>query len=78
MIYFSERMEIGQHLRLKLFFSNIGFGLNSVEFLAEVAWVDMHVGEAWGDYRTGVRFVDISPDDMTKLRNFLISLSGPP
>jgi c-di-GMP-binding flagellar brake protein YcgR len=76
LVYFSERMEIGQHLRLRLFFS-IGSELNTIEFLSEVAWVDMHIGEGWGHYRVGVNFVDISPDDMTKLESFLISLSQP-
>jgi c-di-GMP-binding flagellar brake protein YcgR len=77
LIYFPERMEIGQCLRLRLFFS-MGSELNTIELLSEVAWVDMRIGEDWGDYRTGVKFVDISPDDMTKLKNFLISLSQPP
>ena len=77
LIYFSERMEIGQRLRLRLFFS-MGSELNTIELLSEVAWVEMRIGEDWGDYRTGVKFVDISPDDMTKLKTFLISLSQPP
>ncbi len=69
-------MEIGQHLRLRLFFS-IGSELSTIELLSEVAWVDVRIGEAWGDYRTGVKFVAISPDDMAKLKNFLMSLSQP-
>ena len=70
-IYFPEQIEIGQRLRLRLFFM-IGSHLNTIELLAEVAWVEMRVGKARGDYRTGVKFVDISPDDMTKLKDFLI------
>ncbi len=76
LIYFYERMEIGQHLRLKLSFS-FGSELNTIEFLAEVVWVDLIVDEDSLDNRTGVKFVDISPDDMIKLRNFLLSLSQP-
>jgi c-di-GMP-binding flagellar brake protein YcgR len=59
---------------LKLFFS-LGSELNTIEVLAEVVWMDIHLGESWGDYRCGVRFIDISPEDMTKLKNFLKSLS---
>jgi len=75
LIYFPEEMELSQYLRLKLFFS-LGSKLSTVEVLAEVAWTEIHFGESRGDYRCGVRFIDISSDDMTKLKNFLKSLSG--
>ena len=75
LLYLPERMEIGQHLSLKLFFSS-GFEFNTIETLAEVIWVDVHLSDDWGDYRAGVKFVEISPGDMEKLRNFLRSLSG--
>jgi len=77
LIYFPEQMEIGQRLELRLFFT-MGSELNTIETLSEVAWVEMRIGEDWGPYRTGVEFVDISPDDMAKLKTFLISLSQPP
>jgi c-di-GMP-binding flagellar brake protein YcgR len=72
LIYSSERMEIGQRLMLRLFL-NMGPELNTIELLSEVVWVEIHIGEDYGDYRSGVRFVDISPDDMTKVKNFLMS-----
>ena len=75
LLYLPEKMEIGNHLRLRLFFS-MGAGLNAVETLVAVVWVELHVGKDWGDYRTGVRFVEISTEDMGKLRSFLRSLSG--
>ncbi len=75
LIYLPEKMEVGQHLSLKLFFSS-GFEFNTIETLAEVIWVDVHLGDDWGDYRAGVKFVEISPGDMEKLRIFLKSLSG--
>jgi hypothetical protein len=68
-------MEIGSHLRLKLFFT-MGSELNSFETLVEVVWVDVHLEKDWGDYRTGVRFAEISREDMDKLKGFLRSLSG--
>jgi hypothetical protein len=74
LIYFPERMEIGQQLRVKLYFS-VDSDLQSVECFVEVVWVDIHLGEAWGDHRSGVRFVDVSSDDLNKIRKFLKSLS---
>ena len=75
LIYFPEDMKIGQHLKLKLL---LVYGRNShtVETLVQVVWMDIHL-EGQGDYRTGVRFVDISPEDMTKLKDFLRNLSNP-
>jgi c-di-GMP-binding flagellar brake protein YcgR len=74
LLYLPEQMEIGQHLRLKVFFSS-GSELNKIETLVEVVWMDIHLGKDWGDYRTGVRFVDISPEDFNNLKNFWGSLS---
>ena len=75
LIYFPEKMDLSQYLRLKLFFP-LGSKLSTIEVLAEVVWMDIHLGESWGDYRCGVRFIDISPEDMTKFKKFLSSLSG--
>lgn len=75
LIYFPEKMDLSQYLRLKLFLS-LGSELSTIETLVEVVWMDIHQGKEWGDYRCGVRFIDISPEDMTKLKNFLRSLSG--
>jgi c-di-GMP-binding flagellar brake protein YcgR len=74
LIYFPERMEIGQQLRVKLYFS-AGSDLESVECFVEVVWVDIHLGESWGDHRSGVKFVDVSSEDLNKIRKFLKSLS---
>jgi len=63
-----------KRLRLKIFFSS-GSDLFSMEALGEVVWVDIHLGEGWGDYKSGVKFIDILLQDMTKLKDFLKSLS---
>jgi len=75
LLYLPERIGIGNHLRLKLFFS-MGSQLNAIETLVEVAWMDIHLGKDWGDYRTGVRFAEISTEDIGKLKSFLKSLLG--
>ena len=74
LVYFSEKVEISQLLQLKLFFPS-GSELSGVELIAEVVWMDIHLGKDWGDYRCGLRFVDISPEGLNKLKRFLRSLS---
>lgn len=72
--YFSEKIQIGQLLRVKLFFA-MGSKLNSIEMITEVVWQDIHLGKGWGDYRTGMKFVDISPEGLNLLKEFLKHLS---
>jgi c-di-GMP-binding flagellar brake protein YcgR len=74
LVYFSEEIEVSQYLRLKLFLS-LESELNAIEVLAEVVWRDIHLGQGWGDYRCGVRFIDVTPDDSAKLKKFLGGLS---
>jgi c-di-GMP-binding flagellar brake protein YcgR len=74
LVYFTESVEIGQHLQLKLFFPS-GFELKTIEMVTEVVWVDIHLGRDWGHFRSGLRFVDISPDNVNRLKAFLRSLS---
>ena len=75
LLYLPERIGRGNHLRLKLFFT-MGSELTAIETRVEVAWMDFRVEKGWGEYRTGVRFVEISTEDMGKLKTFLKSLSG--
>ena len=76
LVYLPESLEIGQHLRLKVFFS-MGTSLDTIDMLTEVVWTDFRAGKDWGDYRSGVRFLDISPKDVDKFGRFLMSLSEP-
>ena len=73
-ILFQEEMEIGQNLNLKLVFLS-GSELNTIETHAEVVWINTQFGEGEKHYRSGVRFINISRKDMTKLKNFSASLS---
>lgn len=73
LVYLPHEVEIGQSLKIKLFFTS-GSRLNSIEVVAEVVWIDIHLEKDWGDYRCGVKFIDISSDDLHKLKNFLKSL----
>jgi c-di-GMP-binding flagellar brake protein YcgR len=73
LVYLPEEMGIGQRLALKLFFPSRS-EFNTLETFAQVVWKDVHLRKDWTwDYRTGVKFVDIPPEDMTKLKNYLVS-----
>lgn len=74
LVYLPEKVEMGQLLQLKLFFPS-GSELNGVELIAEVVWRDIHLGKDWGDYRCGIRFIEIPAEGLSKLRKFLGNLS---
>lgn len=67
----SEHLKIGQVVGLTLFIAS-GRDLDIIEAIAQVkiVWQDTRVGKD-GGYRVGVKFVDISPEDMDKLKNLL-------
>jgi c-di-GMP-binding flagellar brake protein YcgR len=73
-VLFPEQMDIGQQLKLKLFFSSEA-KLNTIDMLVEVVWINTQLSEGEQHYRSGVRFINISPEDMNKLKNFSASLS---
>jgi c-di-GMP-binding flagellar brake protein YcgR len=74
LLYLPEEMTIGQELKIKLFFSS-GVELNTVEMVTQVVWKDIDLGQGPGDHRAGVKFIDITLEDLEKLKNFLRSLS---
>ena len=71
-----ERLEIGQVVGLTLFITS-GLDLDAIEALAqvEVLWQGIDVGED-AAYPVGVKFVDISPEDMDKMRALLKALTN--
>jgi hypothetical protein len=66
------QMEIGQQLKSKLSFIS-GSQINTIQMQAVVVWRDIYPNEAWGDYRCGAKFLDISSRDRTELNNLLMS-----
>jgi hypothetical protein len=78
LICLPEKMDIGRHLVLKLFFP-FRSGLNIIEAVVRVVWMDIHLRKDWAwDYRIGVRFEDISQADMIILKNFLSNFEQKP
>jgi c-di-GMP-binding flagellar brake protein YcgR len=75
LIYLPESVELGQRLRLRLFFASISESLHTMEVLAEVVWRSSEPGEPKKNYSCGVKFIDARPMDMDKLNTFLESLT---
>ena len=76
LIYLPEEIEVGQFLRLRLFFS-FGSELNVIKLMVEVVWKGDPLDKEGEYYPYGVTFVDISLEDWRKLRKFLRTLSSP-
>jgi hypothetical protein len=73
-----EELGIGQQLSLKLFFPSCADS-NIIETVVKVVWMDVRLRKDWAwDYQTGVRFVDISPENMAILKTFLTDLGQKP
>lgn len=72
LLYLPEEVEIGEQLRLRLFIDS-GLDFMSIEGIVQVVWIDLHSAEE-GEYRTGVKFVEISEQDFRNLQNCLNSL----
>jgi c-di-GMP-binding flagellar brake protein YcgR len=70
-VYLRKHFKVGDLLRLRLFFS-FGPAMNTVETLSQVVWTEK-LKDA--EYRCGMKFVDISAEDMDKLSSFLKRLS---
>jgi hypothetical protein len=66
-LYLRKHFRVGDLLKLKLFFSS-GAGMNSVEFLSQVMWMEKLENK---EYRCGLKFVGISPKDMENFNSFL-------
>src|SRR5512136_657722 len=68
-ILFPEQVEVGQNLRVKVYYSS-ETGLNTIEMIVEVVWINTQLAEGEKHYRTGVRFASISPENMMRLKEF--------
>ena len=73
LLYLPEEIEVGQDLWLKLFMGTER-ELKSIEARVQVVWKDFLGAEKNEFRRVGVKIVDISPEDMGKLENFLRTL----
>jgi len=72
LLYISEQIEVGQELNLKLFFTS-DLEFKFIEARVQVAWTDFCF-EKERSSRVGLKFVEISDEDMKKLKVFLNNL----
>lgn len=78
LLHLPEELGIGQQLALKLFFPSCADS-NIIETIVQVVWMDVRLRKDWAwDYQTGVRFIDISPENMAVLKTFLTDLGQKP
>jgi len=68
----SENLDIGQNLSLKLYYDS-AVGIDYIRAPGEIIRVD-RLGKSEKEYRCAVRFYDLLPDFLKKLRKFLESL----
>jgi c-di-GMP-binding flagellar brake protein YcgR len=72
LLYVSETVEIGQELILKMYFTS-DRNLTAISARTQVVWKDIRL-ENNGPRRIGVKFVDISAEDLKSLKDFINNL----
>ncbi len=72
LLYVPDPIEVGENLGLRLFIGDL-LALQTIDAVVTVVWKDFHLDEN-DHYRIGVKFVDILPDDLGKLKDFLKTL----
>jgi c-di-GMP-binding flagellar brake protein YcgR len=73
MLFLGQKLEVGQGLKIKIFFHSEP-RLHSIEVKGNVAWTEIPFARE-GDFRCGVKFTAIAPEDLAQLRQFLEHLS---
>jgi hypothetical protein len=75
MLYLSEQVEIGHHLRLVVMIrSDANF--ETIQLLCQVVWMDIQWDGRGGDYRCGVKILEIAPEDLKRLKEYIQHLPG--
>lgn len=75
LVYLQEKLPLGTRLKIEVFFSH-GFRLTPIKAEAEIVWADIRGPEDWGEFKYGLKFVNIGKDDFSKLKWLLDSLSA--
>jgi hypothetical protein len=73
-----EETEVGQQLSLQLFLASPA-EIDILETSVRVIWTNIHVRNDLGwDYRTGLSFVGVSPDILTRIKDYLTGRAPKP
>jgi c-di-GMP-binding flagellar brake protein YcgR len=73
LMYTPEKLEIGQNLKIKLYYDSAS-RLDCIQALGEVVRVD-RLGKSGKEYKCAVRFVDLPSNILKQLQSFLKSLN---
>jgi c-di-GMP-binding flagellar brake protein YcgR len=73
-IYLRKHFKVGHLIKLRLFFPSSS-GLNTIEMVSKIVWTEKL---ETGEYRCGIKFVNISEEDISKWSSFLKNLSDLP
>jgi hypothetical protein len=75
LVYLQEKFPIGTKLKIEVFFSH-GFKLTPIKAQAEIVWADIRGPEDWGEFKYGLKFINIGKEAFEKLRWLLDSLAA--
>jgi hypothetical protein len=65
-----KNMPVGTKLNIEVLFPK-EFELTNFEVLAEIIWKDIYLEEDWEGFRYGLKFIQISEEDLLKLKQLL-------
>jgi len=68
-------MPIGKRISVEVRYPG-GPKSSSVNAISEIIWKDIYVWEGWDAYQYGLKFVQISDEDLLRLKQLLGSRSG--
>ena len=75
LVYLQEEFPIGTKLKIEVFFSH-GLRLTPIKAEAEIVWADIRGPGDWGEYKYGLKFINIGKEGFTKLKWLLDSLAN--
>ena len=67
MLKIPERLRCGQQVKLAIFFC-LGSQIEAVKVNSQVVWIDGTQSDR--GFRSGMKFIDLSPKDKNKLQKF--------
>ncbi len=70
LIYSTQDMAIGTELTIKLNYS-FGDDFETVQSLAMIIWKDLHQDKSQQGYKYGLEFIQLSPQDRQKLKQWI-------
>jgi c-di-GMP-binding flagellar brake protein YcgR len=77
LVYLSEKLEIGELLKVEIFFPK-GLGLSTIRGVAKVVWADLAAKESWREHRYGLAFQSMPKGMFQKFKKLLQEVGKTP